>query len=142
MGNIYCVLGPPCGGKSTYVAENAKEGDVVVDYDLIARSLGSKNSHDSSGAIRSCAFAARKAAIDLIMEGIDSDSWIIHTSPKKEDIEKYTDAGAEFVEINPGKEVCLERAKDRPARTAEVIEAWYEQNSPKSLASMIMAIKV
>ena len=44
---ITIVLGPPCGGKSTYVAEQAQSGDVVVDYDALAQALGSPTPHDA-----------------------------------------------------------------------------------------------
>lgn len=36
---IRIVTGPPCAGKSTYVAEHKDDGD-VVDFDLIARAMG------------------------------------------------------------------------------------------------------
>jgi predicted kinase len=30
------VIGPPAGGKSTWVLERAKPGDIVVDFDRLA----------------------------------------------------------------------------------------------------------
>ena len=48
---IHIIVGPPCAGKSTYVRENAKAGDLRVDYDLIAQALGATNSHAAEGLV-------------------------------------------------------------------------------------------
>jgi len=37
---VRLVCGPPASGKSTYVKEHKAPGDVVIDYDAIARELG------------------------------------------------------------------------------------------------------
>jgi hypothetical protein len=124
---ITVVLGPPCAGKSTFVAESAVDGDVVVDFDKLAIAFGSKTAHDAPCTIRSVAHVAREAAIDLILAGIDSDAWIIHSSPPPEWMTRYEAAGARIEEINPGMDVCLARASegDRPAWTESAINRWY-----------------
>jgi uncharacterized protein len=124
---ITVVLGPPCAGKSTFVAENAADGDVVVDFDKLAIAFGSKTAHDAPYAIRSVTHAAREAAIDLVLAGIDSDSWIIHSSPPPEWMTRYEAAGARIEEIDPGIDVCLDRARQngRPAWTEGAINRWY-----------------
>lgn len=123
---ITVVVGPPCAGKSTYVREHALPGDVVVDFDLLARALGSPDEHSAPEAVRSAAFAAREAAIgDAIGSG--ATAWVIHTSPQPEKINAYEDASASFLLLDPGKDECLRRceADGRPPGTAEAIEAWY-----------------
>ena len=125
---IHVVTGPPCAGKSTFVAEHAADGEVTVDFDAIAQALGSKSPHDAPDHIRTVAFEARRAAIDaLIAEG--SDGWIIHTSPTDEQMQRYRDHGAEFHEVNPGMDECLARAKadGRPERVSEAIREWFDQ---------------
>jgi predicted kinase len=32
---ITVVTGPPCGGKSTYIQDNAKDGDIIIDMDRL-----------------------------------------------------------------------------------------------------------
>jgi hypothetical protein len=100
----------------------------VVDYDKLAGALGSTVAHGSSGAIRALTFAARDAIIDRIIDGVDEDAWIIHTNPREGTLQRYVDAGAEFVLVDPGKEECMNRARDqeRPEDTIGVIESWYE----------------
>jgi hypothetical protein len=116
---ITIVTGPPCGGKTTYVKENAKKGDVVIDMDRIALALTTDDidEYQYSDSVRSVAIAARKAAVReaiIISQGQREQTWIIHTDPATSDRYSYKVAGARFVECSPGLRVCLERAKQRP----------------------------
>ena len=117
---ITVVTGPPCGGKSTYIRENAKPGDIVIDMDEIARSVvfGDVGSHDYSEKVRLVARAARNAAVKQALLVAQGERylgvWIIHTDPGVDARSMYRAAGATFVECNPGKAVCLERLKSRP----------------------------
>lgn len=136
MPSINIIVGPPCAGKSSFVVDNAQAGDVLVDLDKIAMALGSEVSHSSYGAVKSAALAARSAVIEIILSGVDSDAWIIDTSPRQEQINNYEAAGAIFYLLNPGLEECNKRAdKDsRPDETKAAIANWYENqpNLPES----------
>ena len=37
MRQVFLVAGPPCAGKSTYVASHARPGDLVLDQDALGR---------------------------------------------------------------------------------------------------------
>ena len=117
---IVVVTGPPCGGKSTYIKENAKSGDVIIDMDKIALALTTDDvpSHSYSQEIRWIAMVARKAAVKEALYQFASrrgpTAWIIHTDPTADERSQYRLRNAQIVEINPGKEVCLERVKSRP----------------------------
>lgn len=104
------VTGPPCGGKSSYVANNAEPGAVIVDYDHIATALGADD-HMPEGHIRDAAFAARSAVLDYILRNAaDIDAWVIQTRLSPVQREMWENAGAEVVTIDPGVSVCLARA--------------------------------
>lgn len=124
---IRVVIGPPCSGKTTYVQDRAKVGDVVVDFDRIAQALGFPEPFGSTGSIWLAAQAARRGAVAAVLEGLEGGSWIIHTRPSAERMRRYQDAGARFVVVDPGQAVCEERARDqgRPPDVFAAIEAWY-----------------
>jgi hypothetical protein len=116
---ITVVTGPPCGGKSTYIQDNAKDGDIIIDMDRLALALikGDVASHDYSDEVRAIARAARKGAAKQALiagQGNRLGVWIIHTNPPTQDRINYKVAGARIVECSPGLQVCLERLKSRP----------------------------
>lgn len=127
---LHVVIGPPCGGKSTYCQENAQDGDVVVDFDKMAQALGSTTAHASTGAIRDTTFEARQAVIDHLLKAGDIEAWIIHTSPAEHQLRRYREVGARFEVVDPGIEVCLVRALGRPNGTEDAIRKWYASPSP------------
>jgi hypothetical protein len=80
---ITVITGPPCSGKSTYARQNASPGDVIVDFDDIARSLGSAAAWDHDPRLREIAAAAWSAAVDraLASARVGVTAWIIDSRP-------------------------------------------------------------
>jgi len=116
---ITVVSGPPCGGKSTFVRNTSKPGDIVVDMDRIALALTTDGvgHHDYSPEVRQVARAARRAAVQEAMRvGQLSrvDVWIIHTDPSPEWKRRYRIVNAHVEVVDPGKDVCLSRLASRP----------------------------
>lgn len=71
---VTVVTGPPCAGKSTYVREHAGQGDVVVDLDAIAQSLGYPTaqvdwSEPTPHAARVAAMIARASLVKAAIAG-------------------------------------------------------------------------
>ncbi|MCW2768191.1 MAG: hypothetical protein JWO11_4150, partial [Nocardioides sp.] len=130
---LYVVTGPPAGGKSTWVREHAKPGDVVVDYDLIAGALSAPGAdgtpHDHRGAVRDVAFRARSAAIREALRHIaDIDVYIIHSLPPADALAKYAEHHAHLVTVDPGRDVVMQRiAEQRPRTARDVAARWYSQ---------------
>lgn len=128
------VVGPPCAGKSTYVRAHARDGDVTVDYDAIARALGSRRDHEAPRAVADTASRARDAAVSRVMAK-RWPAWVIHSRPSADQIAAYRDAGARLVLMDPGIDECLRRCVEdsRPPGTEARIRDWYER--PPQLAA-------
>ena len=129
------VLGPPAAGKSTWVLERAKPGDVVIDFDRLAVALTGPGGdpHDHPAHVVTVTMAARTAAIDAALALIATvQVYVIHTSPNAGDMAHYRLLGADIVTINPGHDVVRERvAAERPARMASVAQQWYTGRRPR-----------
>lgn len=132
---ITIVTGPPCSGKSTFIKENAKADDCIIDMDRIALALSpdETTSFTYSERIRKIARSARAAAVKTALMQAQGERywglWIIHTDPTPDVRSMYRTFGARFVEMNPGKVVCLERLAKRPVENhklaREVIDTYY-----------------
>lgn len=124
---IHVLTGPPCAGKSTYIKKHAKAGDLIVDYDEIALTMGAKEKWNPVGLVQRAAMKARQAAIAAALKSPSAESWIIQSRLSDEKRQTFEDAGAEIIELDPGKDVCIERAKrdGRPNNIFSAIEGWY-----------------
>ncbi len=125
---IHVISGPPCSGKSTYVAEHAQSGDTIIDYDSLTECFGGQRwTHQK----RDIVLAARSAAIDHVLSHPDEEAWIIDSRPSSVMMTRYSNAGAEIVTIKEERETCFSRAvaDNRPQDTLEAIEAWFSKGS-------------
>jgi predicted kinase len=129
---LFVVIGPPASGKSTWVREHAKQGDIVIDFDLLAMAMAGPNAdpHDHPPSLMAVARAARTAAIEAALrQRHHTDVYVIHSSPSAERMAEYHRAGAKVVTVDPGKDVVRQRCKgERPARMFGVIDAWYKEH--------------
>ena len=90
---IHIVTGPPAAGKSTYIREHRKSGDITIDYDELANTLAGLEpaNHEHETHIKSVTQKARQAAIDTALNTHDGtfNVWIIHSTPSPDLIAKY-----------------------------------------------------
>lgn len=121
---MHVICGAPCSGKTTYVKQHAKPGELVIDADKIAEAIGSGVSHQATGVCLSAALEARRALIEYARAST-TEAWVIHTKPSASQLAEYRKDGADVVLLDPGIEVCKRRAAGRPAGTVEQIERWY-----------------
>lgn len=120
---LHVICGAPCAGKTTYVEQNAKDGDLIIDADRIASAFGGA-SHQAKGEPFEVALKARQTAIDHALKS-EGETWLIDTSPSAENLSIYKQFGADVVVLDTPKETCLERAKMRPDGTTQAIEKWF-----------------
>lgn len=140
-------MGAPCSGKSTYVRDHAKGDDIIVDMDRIALSLAVEGTSDYqySERIRNIARQARPAIVKGALLAAQGERrlgvWIIHTDPSPQDRQMYRAMNAQFVELDPGKDVCLTRAKERPQPNRQlsekIIAEYYQKRTNRVAATMV-----
>ncbi|HAF72540.1 MAG TPA: AAA family ATPase, partial [Corynebacterium variabile] len=124
------VVGPPAAGKSTWIREHRKPGDITIDYDVIANALAGAEpaNHEHTDIIKQVTRAARIAAIDAAGKHTDSvDVWIIHSTAAASTLDRYREQGAEVIIVDPGRDIVMHRIKhERPKHMLAAAAKWYD----------------
>ena len=127
---LHIITGPPAAGKSTYLKQHAKPGDIRIDFDDLANLLTGKDpaNHEHDRDIRDLVRAMRTTAIKKAMQQTRRDVWIIHSNPAENTMSKYKQAGATIHTIDPGKDIVMKRIKQqRPPVMLKVAGQWYDR---------------
>lgn len=127
---VKVVIGPPAGGKSTYVREHATLHDVSIDLDAIARALMPvqlEQTHTYPQHVRHVAIGARKAAIDRATRLRERVTvWIIHAIPTPDELAAYRSYHWEVITCDPGRPEVLARCRrERPEYVIPAVDRWY-----------------
>ena len=129
--HITLIVGPPAAGKTTWVQQHARPGDLIVDYDAIATSLGA-NPHQRGDALHPAINAARNAILRALRTGTSGAerAYILSANPDAESKFPYH----ELVVIDPGLDTALAnaRAAHRPSDYLAAIHDWYRKRSSTS----------
>lgn len=113
------VAGPPCGGKTTYVTENAKPGDRIVDFDDIVESMTGDRYARSPGIVEQARAEWRRQLPDA--------DWVIFAAPRRSQRASFRKQyAATVVIVAAGMDECLRRAASaRPAEWQGLIRQWF-----------------
>lgn len=130
---IVVLAGPPCSGKTTLAARMAQDGDVVLDYDTIARTLGSPTHWLHPEPYRTRAEQHMQQAIHRAhADPSPGTAWVLRTAPRPEHRARLAQQwDATVYLLDPGEAECRRRAvaDSRPSGTRRSIGEWYHRHS-------------
>lgn len=123
------VTGPPCAGKTTHVTAHANPGDITIDLDQLAQTLGSPDTHDHPPATLAVAAAARHGAIGEAIRQHrrrGATVWIVDAAPTAARRAQYDTAGATWIRLTADRTELHRRATTagRGDGTHRRIDAW------------------
>lgn len=124
---VYLVYGSPCSGKSTFVNDNARHDDLVVDIDKIWECISISNRYHKGARLKANVFGIRDCLIDQIKirKGNWRAAYVIGGYPLASDRERMIELlGAEPIFIDEPKEVCLARCENDDWRG--YVEDWFD----------------
>lgn len=122
--DITLITGAPCSGKTELAKSLAGPEDIIIDADLIAQALGSRDSHNHPGHTKALAAVLRDVATNEVIR-LGHKAYVVSASPTAETSIPHT----EVMHCDPGMAACLERAKSRPSWTREAIKKYYTARS-------------
>ena len=138
MSRLTVVCGPPCSGKSTYVAERAEPGEIVLDFDVLYAGLTGLELYERADRpeVARAVWAGYFALVDRIRHDRSLKGWAILTGPARKTRSRFHAEGAHVVLLEVAREECLRRLadSDRPD-TAKVqwrafIDEWFDEYEP------------
>lgn len=114
---INILSGPPCSGKTTYIANHAKAGDVVIDLDSIMMRLRPGYRHWSNaltGDLLNAAVRVRNTMLGSLSRKDRGRAWFIVSAPTKAERDWWAaKLGGEVILLHPGADECKRRAVSR-----------------------------
>lgn len=130
---INIVYGAPASGKTTYVKEHMKDGDLVVDLDLLKQAISLATKTDVGDNLLNTAIELREKLYDLIeAKTVDTETiWIIASLPRREQrqaLAKRFNANLIYCEATVHE--CIDRAMVDIERTdkqkqIDIIDSWF-----------------
>ena len=128
---VYLVYGSPCSGKSTYIKEHKKDGDIVCDVDRLYSAISLNKEHDTELYAQEVASRLEEYLCGIIRnrEGNWKDAYVVSLANTKEKVEKAKERinADEAIFIDTPYEVCMKRAEERPFYFKWIIHDWFAE---------------
>lgn len=125
MAKFKIVCGFPGSGKTTYIKEHIKKGDLVFDYDEIQSAITFQPKHLDSKGIHPYLIEILKNMKKRAKNDKNIDVfWIIRTVPDSNFRQMFSDCETEYLFINKTTFECLEQIKKDRERDASD-KNWY-----------------
>lgn len=142
---IILITGPPCAGKTTYAADHAEPGDLVLDLDAIARELGStRHWHHDAATLARAERVMRRQVLRLAATRAGR-AWVIRSVPDgraRAGLARLVRADRVVV-LLPRGSTLVRRARMRPEPLATItaINSWLDRYTISPLDTVITTWK-
>lgn len=128
-----CIFGAPASGKSTYVEQHKKPGDMIVDVDALYRALGC-DTRDHPKSMMPFVLDARDAILSRLKQPHDLKRvWVITTTKRVADWCSFS-LRARLVTMTATQEECIARVNASAERQcvsnlhSKLIQDWFREN--------------
>lgn len=135
---VYIVYGAPLSGKTTWVKDNASEGDLIIDIDSIWECVSGLPRYQKPNRLKSVVFKIRDELIDCVKYRLGkwNNCYVIGGYPLQSERERLIkELGAREVFIECTQEECMARLENiEDGRDKEewskYIADWFARYSP------------
>lgn len=139
---VFIVYGAPLSGKTTFVKDNANEGDLIIDIDSIWQCVSGLPRYNKPNRLKAIVFKVRDSLIECVKYryGKWDNCYIIGGYPLQSERERLIkELGAREVFINASQSECMARlesiddGRDRD-EWAHYIADWFARYTPPEAA--------
>jgi predicted kinase len=142
---VTVVSGPPGAGKTTYVLQRFKPGDLLIDFDQIMRGLSGLKHNYPSGLLP-FGWEARDAVLKKL-EGCKNveRAWVIDCAPTRERRDRLRQRfNAKVVVLETPAAVCIQRIRGSEARGEVIswdtlVRDWWSRYEPSPRDERVFA---
>lgn len=128
---VTVICGPPGAGKTTYVAERAKRGDLILDLDKVFEAISGLPLYDKPDELAPFAWQVRDAILDrLARPSRIASAWIITGGSRRNDRDQFAIRfRAEIVILDTPAEECKRRLAGRPPTRPwdALVDKWWQE---------------
>lgn len=124
---VFIVYGSPLAGKSSWVADNMTEGDLIIDLDNIWECVSGCDRYVKPNRLKSVVFAVRDNLLESVKyrRGKWLNAYIIGGYPYKAERERLIDSlGAREVFIDTTYDECIKRLQSCEDRDKKLWEQY------------------
>lgn len=131
---VVMVIGAPASGKSSFVSKNKKQGDLVLDLDVIKSKISGKPLYSASDrSVLEKALLVRNRALESLqfVENKGQTLWFVIGAPDRYDRQKWIDLlrPSKVFIMKCSKDDCLLRIDQRKSETEmeqkQAVERWF-----------------